>query len=103
MGYASYRVLTCGNLNESAIITALSVYGAQLLLNFTWSHLFFGFRQLGASFAVILSMLGLITASTVLFFALDPVAGGLMIPYIIWVTYATSLNGWIWWYNSPGK
>jgi len=79
--------------------TALGLYGVHLIFNVLWSFLFFSFQMPGLAFAEILVLLALIVLTTRLFYRIRPSAGYLMIPYILWVSYATVLNGSIWWLN----
>jgi translocator protein len=71
---------------------ALIAFGVQLLLNALWSVIFFGLRA--PAFA--LADLGLLWASILvtilLFWRISPVAGGILIPYIVWVSFAAILN-----------
>ena len=91
MGYASYRVLMSGK-DESAIRDALRTYGAQLLLNFLWPIVFFGFEWPLVAFFVLIALWILIYLTIRKFTALDETAGDLLIPYILWVTFAGYLN-----------
>lgn len=91
MGYASYRVQVSGR-DASAIRQALRVYAAQLLLNFLWPILFFGLEWRLAAFILLIGLWILIYATMRLFAALDEQAGDLLIPYILWVTFAGYLN-----------
>lgn len=77
----------------------LSVFGFQLFLNGVWSQLFFNAQQPGLAFIEILFLLAAIIWTTVLFFRNDRIAGWLMVPYILWVSFATVLNGTIWMIN----
>lgn len=79
--------------------SALGLYGVHLIFNVLWSFLFFSFQMPGLAFAEILVLLALIVLTTRLFYRIRPSAGYLMIPYIVWVSYATVLNGSIWWLN----
>nr|KAJ3418718.1 hypothetical protein HK105_007942 [Polyrhizophydium stewartii] len=102
MGYASYLVYTNTTSTADAREMALTLYASQLLLNFAWTPLFFGMRQFGAASIDILALLGLIIATGVKFYEIDPVAGYLMVPYAGWVSLASSLSCWIWWHNPAG-
>ncbi len=79
--------------------TALTVYGVQLVFNIAWSFLFFYWQLPGLAFIEIIILLSLILWTTRLFYRIRPAAGYLMMPYILWVSYATILNGTIWWLN----
>ncbi len=78
---------------------ALGLYGVHLLFNVLWSFLFFGWHMPGLAFAEIIILLALIVLTTRFFYRIRPMAGYLMVPYILWVSYATVLNGAIWWMN----
>lgn len=91
MGYASYRVLVSGK-DETAVRRALIVYGAQLFLNFLWPIFFFGFQWRLAAFFLLIGLWILIFLTMRLFSAIDETAGDLLIPYLLWVTFAGYLN-----------
>lgn len=91
MGYASYRVLTSGK-DVQQIRQALTLYGAQLFLNFIWSPIFFGLQRYWAAFFVLIALWALIFFTMRAFSQIDERAGDLMLPYILWVTFAGYLN-----------
>lgn len=76
--------------------TALSFFFIQLFLNGLWSQLFFGQQEIGWAFAEIIVLLITIIFTTLYFFKQSKLAGWLMVPYILWVTFATYLNYTIW-------
>jgi translocator protein len=78
---------------------ALALFVAQLALNLAWSVLFFGLQRVGAALAEILLLLALIAATTFAFWRVDRRAGLLLAPYLLWVGYASLLNGAIWLMN----
>ncbi|MDI6400748.1 tryptophan-rich sensory protein [Balneolaceae bacterium ANBcel3] len=77
----------------------LGLYGIHLILNVLWSFIFFQWQMPGVALIHILVLLMVILLLTRLFYRSRPLAGYLMIPYIMWVTYATMLNAGIWWLN----
>jgi translocator protein len=79
--------------------TALILFGCQLLVNFLWSFLFFYLHQPGLAFAEIILMWLLILLTIFQFAKLSKPAAWLLVPYITWVSFATILNGTIWWLN----
>ena len=80
----------------SAVTPALVLFFVQLVLNGLWSLFFFGQRQIGLGL-VDIGLLWLVLAATlVLFWMVRPLAGGLLIPYLMWVSFATALNYSIW-------
>jgi len=78
---------------------ALMLYGSQLALNFIWSFLFFSLRSplLGLIDIVLLSLL--ISLTIIKAWPVRPLASLLLIPYLVWVMYAASLNAGIWLFN----
>ena len=91
MGIASYLVFTSGQ-DSDEIKWALQVYALQLIFNFFWTILFFNFELYFFAFFWLIALLALIILTTVLFYKVSKPAAYLMIPYIIWVTFAAYLN-----------
>lgn len=91
MGYASYRVFT-SQAEAAAIRKALRFYGIQLFLNFLWPIVFFGFQWYWAAFILLLVLWGLVYITMYLFGQVDDTAENLLIPYLLWVTFAGYLN-----------
>lgn len=90
---ASRAALVPGNAH------AMGFWALQIALNTLWTPVFFGLERIRAG-AVILAMLWLsVVGSCVSFFLLDPLAGWLMVPYIVWVTIAGALNLSVWQLN----
>lgn len=81
--------------------SALLLFFAQLGLNLSWSGIFFGARLPGVAFAEILILWFAILFNIVVFHWLTPVAAFLLVPYLLWVTYAGYLNFGIWRLNRP--
>ena len=71
---------------------ALSLFAAQLTLNFAWSPVFFGSQMIDLAFVIIIVMLVLAVVTANLFRRIRPVAGWLMLPYLLWLCIATALN-----------
>ena len=72
--------------------TALTLFFIQLALNFAWSPIFFGAQMIDVALVTILVMLILATATANMFRCIRPVAGWLMLPYLLWLCLATALN-----------
>ena len=74
----------------------LGFYLLQLFLNGLWSWLFFGQKLIG--FALIdIALLSVMIAITILYFSkISKTASILLMPYLIWVCFATALNFQIW-------
>ena len=91
MGIASYIVLT-SNQSQYKINTALAVYLIQLAFNFVWPIIFFNAQKYLLAFVWLIVLWVLILITTVLFGNISKTAGKLMIPYLLWVTFAGYLN-----------
>ena len=91
MGYASYRVLESG-AEPAKIRKAWILYGLQLAANFLWPLLFFG-GQMYLAALILLTLLWVLIFLTIRDFSeAEEPAGDLLIPYILWVTFAWYLN-----------
>lgn len=91
MGYASYLIVT----SQAAAVEkrqALSAYGAQLLANFLWPLLFFGLKWYLVAFFLLIVLWILIYITIRRFSSIWELAGDLLLPYILWVTFAGYLN-----------
>lgn len=95
MGFAKYRVGEKVK-NGGEQVKTLAPYDIQLGLNFLWSFLFFKWGLRGAALIEMTALLGVLTLTTYEFFAVDKLAGSLMIPYIAWVAFALGLNYSVW-------
>lgn len=71
---------------------ALALFGTQLLLNLCWSPLFFGAHQVTLAFWLILAILGLTIATTFAFAPIRKAAAWLLVPYMVWLSFASILN-----------
>ncbi len=91
MGYASYLVLESGGSKED-IRQALGFYILQLTANFFWPILFFGLELRLSAFILLLVLWLLILLTVTRFSKLDRRAGDLLLPYLLWVTFAGYLN-----------
>ena len=91
MGYASFRVLESGK-DRNDIRRALIAYGVQLFLNFLWSPVFFGLQWRLTAFVILIFLWIAIYVTMRLFSRMDQKAGDLLLPYLLWVTFAGYLN-----------
>jgi len=80
---------------------ALWLFVAQLACNGLWSWLFFGWQLGGWALAELLVMWVLIAATLLAFWSLRRSAGGLLVPYLAWVSFAGCLN-FVLWRMNPG-
>jgi benzodiazapine receptor len=91
MGIAAFLVWRRG-FNVREVRIALTFFGVQLILNAVWSVLFFGLKSPLAGF-IDLVLLWLAIVIVILQFSRISVAAGLLlIPYILWVSFAGILN-----------
>ena len=72
--------------------TALALFGVQLGLNYGWSPFFFGGHMIDIALIIIVLMLLSAAAAANLFRRIRPVAGWLLLPYLLWLCLATALN-----------
>lgn len=91
MGWASYRVLI-SEKPRSERKRALTLYGLQLGVNFLWPILFFGFHWYLSSFFCLLVLWVLVLCTMLAFSRADSLAGDLLFPYLLWITFAGYLN-----------
>lgn len=75
---------------------ALLIFFAQLALNVAWSGIFFGSRMPGVAFAEIVVLWLAIAFTMLVFVLLKPIAAALLVPYLLWASYAGYLNWGIW-------
>jgi tryptophan-rich sensory protein len=75
---------------------ALALHGIQLVLNVTWSGLFFGLESPEAGLVGIAALWLAIAATLVAFGRARPLAAWLLAPYLAWVSYAAGLNWALW-------
>ena len=81
----------------------LSVFALNLVLNAVWTPLFFGLHRVDAGLLDIALVWFSIVATIVLFAPIQVVAALLLVPYLVWVSFAAALNFDIWRRNrSPG-
>jgi len=95
MGLSAYLIWEKG-WSKNEVRRALDVFGAQLILNFFWSVIFFGFRSPQYAFIEIAVLWLAIAYSIERFYRIKKSAAYLLIPYLMWVTFAAYLNYSIW-------
>ena len=71
---------------------AIALFLSQFVINLTWSPTFFGAHQVTTAFFIILAMLGLAIATTFVFARVRKAAAWLMVPYLVWISFASILN-----------
>lgn len=96
MAIAAWLVWRERAFNRDNVVLALGFFVAQLLLNALWSWLFFAWHEGALAFVDIIALWMLIVVTLVLFWRVHPVAGVLLLPYLIWVSFAAALNFTTW-------
>ncbi len=91
MGIALYLVWHRG-LSYRRVQFAFSFFLVHLGVNAFWSVAFFGMQNIALALLVILLLWVLILLSTLLFWRIDSRAGALLLPYLLWVSFAVYLN-----------
>jgi len=97
MAIAAWLVWRSGGLYTNRI--ALSFFLVQLALNALWSWLFFAWQRGALAFVDIVLLWVLIIVTLVSFWRVRPLAGALLIPYLLWVSFASALNYSLWQLN----
>lgn len=89
------------NLGDLIISLLITLGGGYVIGKFTfaWSIIFFHFKLYGLAFIELIILLIFIVITTIKFLKFDKIAGILMIPYIIWVSFAGVLNFFVWLLN----
>jgi tryptophan-rich sensory protein len=95
MGVAAFLIWRKG-LKRKGVKAALAIFVFQLFLNSFWSLLFFGIHNPAAAFTEILSLWFAIMALILAAYQVSRPAAYLLVPYILWVSFASYLNYAIW-------
>lgn len=96
MGIACYLIWKSEHPRKKQVLT---LYFLQLFLNFLWSPAFFGVQNPMLGMLVIVPLWAAILACILMFRKINTWAALLMIPYLLWVSFATVLNATIWYLN----
>jgi tryptophan-rich sensory protein len=96
MGIACFLIWKSEHPSKKQVLT---LYFLQLFLNFLWSPAFFGVQNPMLGMLVIVPLWAAILACILLFRKINGWAALLMIPYLLWVSFATVLNATIWYLN----
>jgi benzodiazapine receptor len=91
MGISAFLVWEKGIKNKE-VASALKFFVIQLILNSSWSILFFGLHNPALAYLDIIVLWIFIALTAVNFYKIKKAAGYLLIPYLIWVTFASFLN-----------
>lgn len=94
MGIAAWLIWRIDG--SRAARTALALFLTQLVVNALWSWLFFGWHLGGPAFADVVLLWALVVATLVAFWRMRPLAGAMLIPYLLWISFASVLNYSVW-------
>lgn len=95
MGVSLYLVLSEG-IDYKYVRTALYIFGVQLTLNVLWTAVFFGMESLLGGLVIIVILWFTVFVTILRFNEISKMSAYLLLPYIIWVSYAGILNLSIW-------
>ena len=97
MGTAAWLIWKKKGWEEANGLLQLFIF--HLILNGLWSYLFFGLHVINIALIEILLLFLLLGYLTYKFWIYNKTAGGLLIPYLLWIAFASVLNGSIVWLN----
>jgi benzodiazapine receptor len=92
---SGWRVWDASPTVEAALIPMI-VYGIQLVLNGIWSAIFFGIKKPGLALFEMVFLWLSIVANIAVFATIDETAAWLLVPYLVWVSFAFVLNLSVW-------
>jgi len=94
MAIAAWRVWRVTDRETARV--PLALFALQLALNLCWSVAFFGLERIGPAVAVVVLLELAVVATALAFRPIDRIAAWLLVPYVLWVGFATVLNIAIW-------
>jgi tryptophan-rich sensory protein len=97
MGIAAWQVWRVAGFRAAGF--ALTLFLVQLVFNALWSWLFFRWHRGALAFVDILLLWALIVATLIAFWRISSLGGALLVPYLLWVTFAAGLNYSVWQLN----
>lgn len=95
MGISAYLIYEKG-IKKKNVRSALIIFAAQLVLNSLWSILFFGLQSPFLAFVEIIPLWFMILFTIIKFYQIDRTAAYLLIPYILWGSFAVILTYHVW-------
>lgn len=100
MFLALFLIIIENNLQTSNLkIICVTLFLLQLILNFSWTPVFFVRKNLKGAFLLCIFLAFAVALTTFTFFYAFAISGLLMLPYLIWSIFATYLSGAIWLLN----
>lgn len=95
MGVSAFLVWRKG-MSDQRVRTGLSIFAIQLILSTLWSVIFFGLTSPLAGLIVISVLWTAILLTILNFLKISTTAGLLLVPYILWVSFAAVVNFFVW-------
>lgn len=97
LGFGAARIWLAPASGERS--RSLNLFITQLVINFFWSLIFFNLQAFGFALVWLLLLWGLVLGMIVCFWKVDPLAGKVQIPYLLWLSFAGYLNFGVWMLN----
>ena len=97
MGIGAARVSLAPRSRERSL--GLNLFVIQLIVNFLWSPIFFNAQSFGTALLWLILLWILVLAMILVFRKVDKSVGNIQIPYLLWLTFAASLNYGVWQLN----
>lgn len=88
----SFYLIWKQDTNKKKVKSAIQIFFVQLILNLIWSPVFFGLKSPELGLLIITPMWAYIIITIKKFYPLSKVSAYLLIPYLLWVSFATILN-----------
>lgn len=76
------------------------LFGAHMLMNWSWNFVFFEFQKIDAAFFLLLAIVTTLLPIIFYYYKIRKTAGILLIPYFVWVCFASYLSGYIFFMNT---
>jgi len=95
MGVAAFLIWSFDGAQDKKR-RALTIFGVQLFLNAIWSIIFFGLHSPGGALVEIVFLWLAIIWTIIIFYRISKLAAYLLVPYLLWVSFASYLNYSIW-------
>ena len=91
MGLSLYRMIMAGDSRRDRML-GISFFVFQLLLNLTWSYLFFGLHTIFFGFVCIVALWAILLCTVIQLLRFSVSSAALLLPYLFWVTFMAFLN-----------
>lgn len=95
MAISLWRLWERARKRAAGAYRAIGLFLVQLALNAAWSPVFFGLHAILAGLAIIIALALVLAATIVIAYRVDRLASSMLVPYLAWILYATSLNAGI--------